>query len=102
MLHITGCAYGGNDNEETIGGRCGTRTPLQDPKTRVLPLHYILQMVRQVGLEPTIQMARGLKPRVYTNSTTSAYGGSAQNRTVDCSVMSQGFFQLNYGTIWCG
>lgn len=37
---------------ETIGGRCGTRTPLQDPKTRVLPLHYILQMVRLTGFEP--------------------------------------------------
>ena len=57
-------------------------------------------MVCQVGLEPTIQVARGLKPRVYTHSTTSTYGGSAQGRTADCSVMSQVFYQLNYRTIF--
>lgn len=37
----------------TCGRRCGIRTPLQHPKCRVLPLHYILYVAVGVGFEPT-------------------------------------------------
>ena len=33
------------------GGRCQIRTALQDPKTRVLPLHHILHMAAQSWFE---------------------------------------------------
>lgn len=43
--------------EKLTGRKRRIRTALPDPKTGVLPLHYVLDMVPQVGFKPTIRVS---------------------------------------------
>ena len=111
------------------GRRCGTRTPLQVPKTRVLPLHYILYVdvcpsVNRLSDLPyernlegmPAQLPLGTGYRTWTDtvslprdfkSLASTYFANPAYLVVPLRLerrttrlWAEGSNQLNYGTIW--